>query len=199
MAPLFPVASGARWTFTRTSLSGGAARVFGLVRGLVELAHGRVAYRYLSRPTTGDAQVEALEETWLSSRGDGIWLEGGVRDGLLPHGVMLVPSEVRVGMKWRSSPGGSYQPYTFEVVSRTERATALGEHTVLWVTAQLTSEGERGVHRMYAEGFGLVGVHSEAAGPFGDEDPAVFSIAVPVGERTEAAEPGREDFITFAC
>lgn len=115
---------------------------------------------------------------------NGVWLVGGSEDGLLPGGILTVPATVRLGMRWKSSPGSSFEDYTFEVTDRLVLDSDLGQDSVLWQIGQIF-EGDTGptVYRWYAEGWGQLHVSNEAAG-----EPQNFTS----GERLVPGAPVRE-------
>jgi len=140
-APLQPMRSGSVLLFN------GA-----VVRPPVALASGRIAYRYITQPNTqtGETNVPVPGESYYSVDERGIWFEGDTRYGMIGDSILLVPHEVRVGMRWRS--GGGETARTYEVTARREQPSTLGL-TTFWTIEQQT---EPPVYRLYAEGWGVL-------------------------------------------
>lgn len=164
---LFPLRSG-----TVSAFRGGT------VRPPIEFAPGRVGYRYYNQANqvSRTAAVDAPSENWLTENEDGVWFEGSTKGGVLDVPILLVPSTVRVGMRWRTSSR------TYEVLSRDERETPLGP-TTLWTIVQETTPP---IYRLYAEGWGLVEL-GEGEAP----DPYAWEPYVPI--RSVSGTPEEEE------
>ncbi|RLB49850.1 MAG: hypothetical protein DRJ42_20155 [Deltaproteobacteria bacterium] len=130
-----------------------------VVRAPVEIVPGRVAHRYIAQPKTlGTSPTAAAQaELWYERGGDGIWFAGSAKDGLLDSPILLVPSTVRLGMRWQT--GSQDTERTYEVIARDELDSELGA-TVFWTVEQQT---EVPIYRIYAEGWGLVSLGSDAS------------------------------------
>jgi hypothetical protein len=129
-----------------------------LIRGPFDMDGHRI---FRGIQSTNEA-IPTLDETFLSQDEDGVWLAGSVADGLLPSSVLLVPSTVRVGKRWRSTPGSSYSTYTFEVLDRYLAPGSMGEEIVVWEIAQFIDDSdEPDFYRYYAEGWGLLAVSDQ--------------------------------------
>ncbi len=131
-----------------------------LIRGPFEM-EGRSVYRLLVQRQNN---VFLHGESYQVEDEHGVWLVGGTEDGMLPSGILTVPAKVKLGKKWKSSPGGSYQEFTFEVTDRSVLPWHDGEEVVFWEIGQIfEGETEPSVYRVYAEGWGQVSVANRSS------------------------------------
>ncbi len=70
---------------------------------------------------------------YLAEDAEGLWFFGQPKEGLLDAGALLVPREVKVGMKWTSRVDGDAR-FTVEVTGRETQETNFGPRTV-WTLA----------------------------------------------------------------
>jgi hypothetical protein len=71
---------------------------------------------------------------YLSVSPDGILFHGTLRAGFFSSPVLLVPREVRLGMKWVARTDGNEPRFVFEVVAKKHELTRYGEGTT-WTIA----------------------------------------------------------------
>jgi len=71
---------------------------------------------------------------YLSVTDEGVLFHGTLRAGLFAAPVLLVPREVRLGMKWISRTDGNAPRFVFEVVDKKHQVTPYGEGTT-WTIA----------------------------------------------------------------
>lgn len=89
------------------------------------------------------------EVTWFTRSADGLFVAGGTADGALAHPTLLVPTTVRVGMKWQVMAGdGDSVDYTYTVESRSDSAP------YEWRIDQLRTGDAAPINRYYVEGRG---------------------------------------------
>ncbi|MDP1919568.1 MAG: hypothetical protein Q8L14_25175 [Myxococcales bacterium] len=169
---------GARFTFTDQGsgtantapldpLRDGTLRGGLLLDGTVDLPTGR-ARRVIELTTN--------EVTYVLETKVGLFIGGGQLDGILEAPVLLVPTTVRVGMKWEVRLKDDKVAYTFEVVSRTEAVPSAFGKTTQWAISQKDSTGSA-TTRVYAEGIGI----AESAGGY-----AVIPLETPDPEPSTA-------------
>lgn len=146
---------GARYTFTSEGageantasldpLRDGTYRGGLLVDGTVDLPAGR-ARRVI--------EVGSGEYTYVIDTKVGLFLAGGLIDGVLANPILLVPATVRVGMKWTVAQGDDPNANAFEVTSRVVGPSLFGRNTVQWSIVRTSSKGT--TSREYTEGFGI--------------------------------------------
>jgi len=115
--------------------------------GTIELPSGRRALR----------SVIDKDAHWLAESEEGLFLVGSPRDGELDVPVLMVPSQVRLGMEWAVDVNDDGDDdYWFRVTDRQEDApTLLGPRTT-WTISLVGEQNLVLVDRTYAEGLGLI-------------------------------------------
>lgn len=106
---------------------------------------------------------------------DGLFFTASNVDGKEARPILIVPTKVRVGMKWEVFTEGSDPLYRYEVVERTELAETYFGPAVQWRIDQTDSKGEV-IGRRYLEGRGSV---DTPAISMWNEDPQVAADDAP--------------------
>lgn len=199
--PLWPLAPGwlmqggdeGRYAYTLAALD---ARVVNGVTVIPLASTTRAQFEFVGVPS------EPALYRYLSVDSDGIWFRGQPREGLLEPGALLVPSTVRVGMKWESWIDGEKR-VTGEVVSREEMDTIFGRRTVwtlnifddrrYWYEGPDLADSPRltGSKKVMTLAEGLGPITHDIFGTAGYEATLTLPnhIVVPLGDAPPAIEP----------